>query len=99
MKERMEMGVKARLKAGKANTGQDHYGYIRIGENIYIHEKEANWVRNIFEWYIQKTSLMQIRQRLITAMLHKRGVVFPDISNGPGPVFRWCSEPKSWIWQ
>lgn len=25
MKERMEMGVKARLKAGKANTGQDRY--------------------------------------------------------------------------
>lgn len=26
MKERMEMGDKARLKAGKANTGQDRHG-------------------------------------------------------------------------
>jgi site-specific DNA recombinase len=30
MRERMSMGVKARLKAGKANTGQDRYGYQRL---------------------------------------------------------------------
>jgi site-specific DNA recombinase len=54
MKERMEMGVRARLKAGKANTGQDQYGYLRIGEKIHIVEDEAKWVRKIFEWYIQK---------------------------------------------
>lgn len=67
MKERMEMGVKARLKAGKANTGQDRYGYIRIGEDIHIVEEQRKWVRNIFEWYIQKTPLMQIRNHLIAA--------------------------------
>jgi len=50
MKERLGMGVKVRLKAGKANTGQDRYGYIRVGENIHIVEEEANWVRKIFEW-------------------------------------------------
>jgi hypothetical protein len=38
MKERMEMGVIARLKAGKVNTGQDRYGYIRIDETIPIVE-------------------------------------------------------------
>ena len=36
MKERMTMGVKARLRAGKANTGQDRYGYRRNGEKIEI---------------------------------------------------------------
>jgi len=41
MKERMGMGVKARLKAGKANTGQDRYGYLRIGEKIHVVEEEA----------------------------------------------------------
>jgi hypothetical protein len=35
MKERMTMGVKARLKLGKANTGQDHYGYQRIGARLW----------------------------------------------------------------
>jgi DNA invertase Pin-like site-specific DNA recombinase len=57
MKERIEMGVKARLKAGKANTGQDRYGYVRIGEQIHIQEEEAKWVHQIFTWYIQKTPL------------------------------------------
>jgi DNA invertase Pin-like site-specific DNA recombinase len=77
MKERMEMGVIARLKAGKANTGQDRYGYIRIGENIHIQKKEAEWVRNIFDWYIQKTPLMQIRKRLIAANAPQKGSSIP----------------------
>lgn len=41
MKERLGMGVRARLKAGKANTGQNRYGYIHVGENIHIVEEEA----------------------------------------------------------
>lgn len=97
MKERMTMGVIARLKAGKANTGQDRYGYIRISESIHIQKEEAKWVRNIFKWYLQKIPLMQIRKRLIAAgMLHKRGAVFPDTSDGPGLVFRLYSNlPKN----
>ena len=41
MKERMGMGVKAQLKAGKANSGQDRYGYLRIGDKIQVVEEEA----------------------------------------------------------
>jgi DNA invertase Pin-like site-specific DNA recombinase len=48
MQERMTMGVIARLKAGKANTGQDRYGFVRDGEQIHILEEEAKWVRQIF---------------------------------------------------
>ncbi|MEW6404844.1 MAG: recombinase family protein [Chloroflexota bacterium] len=77
MKERLGMGVKARLKAGKANTGQDRYGYIRAGENIHIVEEEAKWVRNIFAWYIQKTPLMQIRKHLIAADAPQKGSSIP----------------------
>jgi DNA invertase Pin-like site-specific DNA recombinase len=77
MKERMEMGVKARLKAGKANTGQDRYGYIRIRENIHVVEQEAKWVRQIFAWYIQKTPLNQIRKRLIAADAPQKGSSIP----------------------
>ena len=73
MKERVEMGVEARLKAGTANTGQDRYGYTRIDENIHIQKKEAKWVRKIFGWYIRKTSLMQIRKRLIAADAPQKG--------------------------
>ena len=73
MQERMTMGVIARLKAGKANTGQDLYGYVRDGEKIHILEGEAKWVRQIFAWYIQKTPLMQIRKRLIAANAPQKG--------------------------
>ena len=73
MQERMTMGVIARLKAGKANTGQDRYGYVRDGEQIHILEEEAKWVRQIFAWYIQKTPLMQIRKRLIAANVPQKG--------------------------
>jgi site-specific DNA recombinase len=77
MKERMGMGVKARLKAGKANTGQDRYGYCRIGEKIHVVEEEAKWVRKIFEWYNQGVPLLQIRERLITGNAPQKGSSTP----------------------
>jgi len=77
MKERMGMGVKARLKAGKANTGQDRYGYSRAGEKIHIVEEEANWVRKIFEWYNQGVPLPQIRERLIAGNAPQKGSSTP----------------------
>jgi len=77
MKERLGMGVKARLKAGKANTGQDRYGYIRVGENIHIVEEEADWVRKIFDWYNQGISLLQIRERLIAGNAPQKGSSTP----------------------
>jgi DNA invertase Pin-like site-specific DNA recombinase len=77
MRERMSMGVKARLKAGKANTGQDRYGYQRNGEKIEIVEEEAKWVKQIFEWYLQKTPLLEIRRRLIEADAPQKGSSSP----------------------
>ena len=77
MKERMGMGVKARLKAGKANTGQDRYGYLRIGDKIHIVEEEAVWVRRIFEWYNQGVPLLQIRERLIAGNAPQKGSSTP----------------------
>jgi DNA invertase Pin-like site-specific DNA recombinase len=77
MKERMTMGVKARLKAGKANTGQDRYGYQRIDEQIIVVEEEAKWVRQIFEWYLEDICLMDIRERLIAANAPQKGCSIP----------------------
>ena len=77
MKERMTMGVKARLKAGKANTGQDRYGYKRNGEVIEIVNDEAFWVRQIFAWYIEGMPLMEIRERLIAANAPQKGSSAP----------------------
>ena len=77
MKERMTMGVKARLKAGKANTGQDRYGYQRVGDQIVIVEEEARWVRRIFEWYLDGCRLMEIRDRLIAYNAPQKGSSIP----------------------
>ena len=73
MRERLTMGVKARLRAGKANTGQDKYGYRRVGEVIVIDEEEASWVRQILEWYVQGETIMEIRRRLIAANAPQKG--------------------------
>lgn len=67
IKERMTMGVKARLKAGKANSGQDRYGYRRVGEQIEVVPEEAKWVQQIFAWYIAGVSMREMRRRLIAA--------------------------------
>jgi len=77
MKERMGMGVKARLKAGKANAGQDRYGYSRVGEKIHVAEEEAKWVRKIFEWYNQGVPLSEIRERLIAGNSPQKGSSTP----------------------
>lgn len=77
LKERMTMGVKARLRAGKANTGQDRYGYRRAGEKIIVLEEEAHWVKQIFDWYNNRVPLLEIRQRLIAANAPQKGSSVP----------------------
>ena len=71
------MGVKARLKSGKANTGQDRYGYQRIDDQIVVVEEEARWVRKVFEWYLDGCHLMEIRDRLIAGGAPQKGSSIP----------------------
>ncbi len=73
IKERMTMGIKARLRAGKANAGRDRYGYQRNGEVIDVVEGEAKWVQQIFAWYNENVPLLEIRQRLINAAVPQKG--------------------------
>lgn len=77
MKERMTMGVKARLRAGKANTGQDRYGYCRNGDVIEVVEQEAFWVRQIFAWYVEGVPILEIRRRLIGFSAPQKGSSIP----------------------
>lgn len=77
IKERMTMGVKARLRAGKANSGQDRYGYHRKGDVIEIVPEEAVWVRKIFEWYIEGIPDSVIRKRLIAANAPQKETTAP----------------------
>ncbi|MBI5954866.1 MAG: recombinase family protein [Chloroflexi bacterium] len=77
IKERMTMGVKARLKSGKANSGQDRYGYRRVRERIEIVPEEAEWVRQIFAWYIERIPSKIMRKRLIAANAPQKGSTKP----------------------
>ncbi len=77
LNERMTMGVKARLRAGKANTGQDRYGYERQGDEIVVVEEEAKWVRQVFAWYVNRVPIMEIRRRLIEAGAPQKGSSVP----------------------
>lgn len=77
IRERMTMGVKARLRAGKANAGRDRYGYKRNGEVIEVVEEEAKWIRQIFAWYIERIPFMEIRKRLIEANAPQKGGTTP----------------------
>lgn len=77
MKERMTMGVKARLRNGKANTGQDRYGYQRQGEVIEVVEEEAKWIRQVFEWFNAGIKIKEIRRRLIEADAPQKGSSTP----------------------
>src|SRR5690606_30477287 len=67
------MGVKARLRAGKANAGRDRYGYQRNGEVIEVVEDEAKWVQQIFAWYNERVPILEIRRRLIQAGVPQKG--------------------------
>ncbi len=73
MKERMTMGVKGRLRTGKAIAGQDRYGYRRNEGVIEVVEEEAYWVKQIFVWYNQHVPLMEIRRRLIAGNAPQKG--------------------------
>jgi hypothetical protein len=52
---------------------QDRYGYRRNEEIIEIVEEEAKWVRRIFEWYLDRIRIMEIRERLIAAGAPQKG--------------------------
>lgn len=65
IRERMIMGRRARLERGEVPGGdQVKYGYKRAEKHLQIDEQEASMVRNVFEWYIGKASLMEIRRKL-----------------------------------
>jgi hypothetical protein len=40
-------------------------------------EEEANWVRQIFAWYIERVALLEIRSRLIEANVQQKGGTVP----------------------
>ena len=48
------------------------YGYVLLGDEVAIHEENANVVRNIFEYYLAGASLGKI-----VDMLFVKGILSP----------------------
>ncbi|MAG37355.1 MAG: hypothetical protein CL878_14065 [Dehalococcoidia bacterium] len=66
MMENMRLGLRSRAAAGKYTGGPVRFGY-RVGEcGVFeIDEEKAQWVRQIFRWYVEdELSTEQIARKL-----------------------------------
>lgn len=65
MSENIQWGFKRRFEQGVTlNNYKYFYGYDVIGGELIVNEKQAEVVRNIFDWYLHGMFLGQIKQRL-----------------------------------
>lgn len=68
IKQRMAMGVTAKLRRGEVWDQHRRYGYGLDDEHRLIPDEErAPWVRQIFRWYTERLPVAEIRRRLIAA--------------------------------
>lgn len=67
IRQRMTMGRRVRLERGEVPGGQPRYGYQVVDKRLVVNEAEAQWVRQIFDWYNQGENNMEIRRRLNAA--------------------------------
>lgn len=65
--ERVAEGMKARALAGKFNGGPVPYGYRLVGEQLVIDESEAATVRVMYELFLSKRIIRQVRLTLDTS--------------------------------
>ncbi len=74
-RDRHMMGIAGRLAAGKVWGFQPPYGYDynKAAGSWVINEAEAQWVRQVWQWFGTGESWKEIRQRLIAAAVPQKG--------------------------
>ncbi|NUM43761.1 MAG: recombinase family protein [Anaerolineales bacterium] len=76
-RERTTMGMKGRLAQGKISGGSSAvpygYDYHEDTGTYTINKYEADWVRNIWQWYSEGVAIHEIRRRLINAAVPQKG--------------------------
>jgi len=71
--DRYMMGVAGRLSKGKSWNNPPPYGYSKDDDGYYlVNEDEAQWVKNLFEWYADEVSIRKIRERFISGGARQR---------------------------
>lgn len=63
--ERFRLGKLNRVRQGGWMGGPPPFGYRIDDGKLVPDEEESNWVRNIYEWYLQGESIDFIRTRLL----------------------------------
>lgn len=72
--ERTRLGKLARIKQGRWMGGPPPYGYAIENHKLVVNPDEAKWVVRIFEEYVNKTPLMDIKLLLdATGVKPRRG--------------------------
>ena len=65
IQERMENGMRARLRKGQVGSGKPKFGYKSSSEGYpEVDETDAGFVRDIFDWYIKGITWREIMLRL-----------------------------------
>lgn len=67
--ERIRDKVRAARRKGQWTAGHAPLGYRSEKSRLLIHEEEAPWVRQVFDWYVEGVSALKISQRLNAAGL------------------------------
>ena len=75
MHDRLMSAGAARLEKGKGYGGYERYGHTYDADldTWVVNEKEAPWVKAIFDWYVGGVSVKEIRRRLITEKAPQKG--------------------------
>lgn len=78
IKERMMRGKTHKAKGGAFPGGLVPYGYRVVGEredmHLEINEEQAQWVRKIFEWYLEGIGIPGIMRRFEAAGIQRPAV-------------------------
>jgi DNA invertase Pin-like site-specific DNA recombinase len=97
IKQRMAMGVQGRLDRGQVWDMHRRYGYDVTEDGQLVHDEErAQWVQKIFNWYLERVPVREIRRRLIES-----GAPHSNRLSGPqsnktwhiGTIHRILSDP------
>lgn len=73
MHDRLIESGRARLQSGKLWGGHCMFGYDYVDGERVVNDYEAQWLRKIFDWYIDGIKVKEIRRRLIGAEVKQTG--------------------------
>ena len=96
-KDRLSMGIAARLSKGKSWNQRPPYGYSKDDEGYnVINPDEAKWVRCLFEWFAEGVSVLEIRKRFISGGAKQRTDNTRWTWN-PRLLYKYLSSEYYWI--